>query len=1267
MSFAQKHLLPLQLLPQPRTLKLADGKAPSAGAVEYTCSFPMTIGTHSEHMHSYVTSLSPNVPLILGLEWLRQHDPAVSWSLNSLTFDSPHCLRNCLPSHKPHTIYGLSDSPPASGSTPSDNHKDLDFKIIGAAPFASLAKQKDIQVMKVSLRALSQEQDLHQLNALTEADFKAVLTTPVNDEFKRRFPSTFQPFVENHQEKLLLNKITDEDIDIFLKGKPAPSAEEIKSKLPAEYHEFIDVFLPKEADELPPHRPFDHKIELKPGAQPPYYRNRPMSPHELKAIKKYLDENLEKGFIRASMSPAAAPILLAQKPGGGVRVCIDYRGLNALTAKNRYPIPLIRETLDALHDAKYYTKLDIIAAFNRLRMAEGEEWKTAFLTRYGLFEYLVMPFGLQNAPATFQHFINSVLHEFLDKFASAYLDDIIIYSKTRKAHREHVKKVLAALQKAGLQIDINKCEFNTQETKYLGLIVSSNGIKMDPKKVAAIKDWKTPKTLKELQSFLGFANFYRRFIRGFATVAQPLTSLLKSTKLWNFDKSCQDAFTDLKTAFTTTQVLAHFDPKKKTVVETDASNWASGGVLSQYDEDGILRPVAYFSAKHSPQECNYEIYDKELLAIIKAFEEWRPELEGSEDEFEVITDHKNLQHFMSTKLLNQRQARWSEFLSRFNFRIVYRPGKQGTKPDALSRKAEDRPASSKDLSDDRISHRLQQVLKDHNLSPGMIPDKDPKSIPLTSLMIYALDLTTPIDDLITSVYKHNHQTQDMLEALKNPEQRHWPGKLRKELRFAMSECKVIENKIFFRDRLFIPDDKELKLQIMTRTHSSAPAGHPGRTKTTSLLIRSYFWPGLTKDVAQYVRNCHLCKRSKASRSAPQGWLKPLEIPYRPWTSISMDYVINLPDCKRDGITYKHILVVVDRLTKMRHFIPCASLEADELANRFLQAIYSLHGCPDNIISDRGSQFISTFWNTLSQRLGIVLKPSSAYHPQTDGQTENANGFMEQYLRAYTNFVQDDWVDWLPLAEFACNNQVNETTKVAPFFANYGYHPRLGIEPPQPCPPKLSRQQRDEFFNASSIMNRYNRIIEHLRENIQFAQERQEYFANLSRAAAPAYKSGDWVWLDTRNIKTSRPMKKLDAKFEGPFQVIRTTSHNVTLDLPKNWKIARTFHTSLVRPVTSDLFPGQEQVNETQRPQEDPGFIVRDNDTGEEHREWEFTQLLDSRHTKKRGLEYRIQWKNSAATWQPAADVQGCDEDIIAFHRKFPNKPGPPDWFDKSLL
>jgi hypothetical protein len=331
---------------------------------------------------------------------------------------------------------------------------------------------------------------------------------------------------------------------------------------------------------------------------------------------------LDKGFIRESTSPAAAPLLLAAKPGGGVRICHDYRGLNNVTVKNRYPLPLIRETLDSLCGAKFYTKLDVIAAFNRIRIAEGHEWLTAFITRFGLFEMLVTPFGLCNAPATFQNYINHVLHDILDDYCTAYLDDVLVFSKTRAEHTKHVEEVIRRLGAAGLQIDIGKSEFYAKKTRYLGLIISTDGISMDPEKVQALQAWKDPTSVKELQQFLGFANFYRRFIQGYSTVITPMTKLLRKDVSWAWKSEQAEAFKALKKAFTTAPVLAYFDYTKKTVVETDASNWASGGVLSQFNDDGKLRPVAFFSSKHTAPECNYEIYDKELLAIVKALEEW---------------------------------------------------------------------------------------------------------------------------------------------------------------------------------------------------------------------------------------------------------------------------------------------------------------------------------------------------------------------------------------------------------------------------------------------------------------------------------------------------------------------------------------------------------------------------------------------------------------------------------------------------------------------
>ncbi|KFG81444.1 hypothetical protein MANI_024595 [Metarhizium anisopliae] len=467
--------------------------------------------------------------------------------------------------------------------------------------------------------------------------------------------------------------------------------------------------------------------------------------------------------------------------------------------------------------AKVYTKLDIIAAFNNIRIAEGDVWKTAFITRFGLFETLVMPFGLCNAPATFQNYINHTLFDLLDKFCTAYLDDILIYSTDKKQHREHVREVVMRLRDAGLQIDIDKCEFETTRTKYLGLIITPGGVEMDLDKVSTILDWKPPPALRDLQRFLGFANFYRRFIRDFSKITRPLNDLLKKSTIWSWEAEHQTAFEQLKAAFAIAPVLALYDYNRKTVLETDASDSASGGVLSQYDDDGVLRPVAYFSSKHSAQECNYEIYDKELLAIIKTLEEWRPELQGRQEPFEVLTDHKNLEYFTTTKALNQRQVRWSEFLSGFNFRIVYRPGTKAVRPDALSRKAEDRPERA-DTNDDRIKNRQRTILPGHIFDPEALAELTREvneeidlAAALIDVIIPAMD--KPIDELIDRAYENSDMAQDMLIALRDASRR-WPKKWRKELRVAMADCNAIGHRIYYREKLFIPpNDDELKTQV----------------------------------------------------------------------------------------------------------------------------------------------------------------------------------------------------------------------------------------------------------------------------------------------------------------------------------------------------------------------------------------------------------------------------------------------------------------------
>ncbi|CDO75982.1 hypothetical protein BN946_scf184820.g2 [Trametes cinnabarina] len=342
-------------------------------------------------------------------------------------------------------------------------------------------------------------------------------------------------------------------------------------------------------------------------------------------------------------------LLFVKKKDGSLRLCVDYRGLNKITWKDRYPLPLVSDLLDTRRKARIYTKIDLRHAYNLVRIAPGDEWKTAFRTRYGSFEWLVMPFGLSNAPAAFQCFVNEVFADLLDVCVVVYLDDILIYSNSLEEHWQHVKEVLRRLRKFKLYAWADKCEFHATSIEYLGYILSPEGLTMAESKVKAILDWPEPRKVRDIQSFLGFANFYRRSV--------------------DFDQRCRDSFNALKKAFTSAPILHHWEPDRQITVETDTSDYAIAGILSVTTESGELHPIVFHSRTLSGAELNYDTHDKELLAIFECFKTWRHYLEGSRTPIDVVTDHKNLEYFSTTKLLTRRQARWSEFLSQFNLVI----------------------------------------------------------------------------------------------------------------------------------------------------------------------------------------------------------------------------------------------------------------------------------------------------------------------------------------------------------------------------------------------------------------------------------------------------------------------------------------------------------------------------------------------------------------------------------------------------------------------
>ena len=1219
-------------------------------------------GEHAEEILCYLADLK-EYSLVLGDGWLQLHNPSIDWKKRSMSFNSPECLESgCLKKGMTCTEYAI-------GCKRKDKTDGISQCINGI----------EIQPVKAE----------HFLRQIQRKGWEGFMWAPREEE-KKYYVTT-----------------TSEDFSTFMQGKPEYTEEELLKKLPKVYHGMVDLFMKSKADELAPHRKEDHEINLIPGSTPPHAKNyRPMSEKELAAVKKYIDEHLGKGFIRPSSSSASSPVLLARKPGGGLRFCVDYRGLNALTVKNRYPIPLLTETLGKLSNAKMFTKLDVIHAFNRIRIKEGHEWLTAFNTRYGQFEYLVMPFGLCNAPGTFQSYINNAVREYLDIFCTAYLDDILIYSESEKNHDEQVLKVLKKLREKGLQVDIDKCEFKVTKVKYLGLIITTEGIQMDAEKIEAIMNWETPTSVKEVQGFLGFANFYRRFIKGFSKRVRCLTELTRGEQFttnsgkkrvkyqtFQWTEDCQKAFENLKEAFASAPTLAHYDSSLETWVETDASDFVVAGVLSQM-HDGILRPVAFFSKSLSPAECNYMIYDKELLAIIRAFETWRPEIASADpnNPIKVYTDHKNLEHFMTTKQLNRRQIRWAEFLSEFNFKIMYRPGKQGKKPDALTRRAQDLP---KNLDDPRKQHQYQTLLQEENL------DEDIKKA--LSLLFYDNEIETEseirseapeneeeneetseeatnddatentpaeapnekeiegtLDDLLDEAYEADEVAQDIMEA-KRKNLRKLPSHLiKKGFRCAMGDLRVTENRLYINKKLYAPESPALRVRILRDHHDSSLQGHPGYKAMYKALTGHYFWLNMKEDCKRYAVNCSTCRRTKAYNTKKQGLLNPLPIPNRKWSDLSVDYVEFLPKSRIRGQIYQHILVIVDRLTKRRLYEPMTSLDTEELVDAMRRRVFSSYGLPISFVNDRGTQLISKMWKRICERYKISIKASTAFHPETDGQTENANKTMKNYLRAFTNYAQDNWADLLPDAEFAANSNVNASTGMTPFFADHGYEPRSGAEPPS----TYEGTGRAEILHADDLVRKHEDIRKHLQEQLTWAQEEQARYANRDRQPHPEYKVGDRVYVNAKDLKLKKASKSLSSKNVGPWEIIRVIDNKAyELDIPDHLRKAGlypVFHPWKLHLAPNNPVPGQILP-------EEPLIEIDDGD-GQTHTEWTVLEIVDCRKTKRFGLQYKAtfsgnydEW-NTNPPWQPWTDFERSIEKVLEFHRQNPRKPQPPEQF-----
>lgn len=635
-----------------------------------------------------------------------------------------------------------------------------------------------------------------------------------------------------------------------------------KEPIPAAVQQLIDSFQAvfAEPNGLPPKRYCDHTIPLVPGAAPVNLRPYRFNPALKDEIEQQISDMLKSGVIQPSHSAFSSPALLVKKKDGTWRLVIDYRKLNAITVKGTYPMPVIDELLDELAHAKWFTKLDLRAGYHQIRMAPGEEYKTAFQTHTGHYEYTVMSFGLTGAPATFQGAMNETLSPVLRKFALVFFDDILIYSPDFSSHLDHIAQVLSLLSKHQWYVKLSKCSFAQKQLTYLGHTISAAGVHTDQGKIQEVVNWKVPTTVKKLRGFLGLAGYYRKFVKGFGVISKPLTNLLRKGVPFIWTPETDAAFHNLKQALVSAPVLALPDFQKVFTVETDASDSGIGAVLSQ---DG--HPVAYISKALGPRTKGLSTYEKECMAVLLAVDQWRSYLQLGD--FIILTDHHSLMHLSDQRLHTPWQHKAFTKLLGLSYKICYRRGSHNGAADALSRK---------------FQHDEEELCHISACTP------------------------TWLQEVTTGYASDSYSSQLLTELTVQPN--------------ARKHFSLHAGLLKYKGRIWIGNNRQLQLKLLTEVHSNPIGGHSGFPVTYRKLKQLFAWPSMKKMTKLFVQQCQICLQAKPDRAKYPGLLQPLPVPEGAWQVVSLDFIEGLPVSDHASC----ILVVVDKFSKYAHFLPYKS-------------------------------------------------------------------------------------------------------------------------------------------------------------------------------------------------------------------------------------------------------------------------------------------------------------------------------------------------------
>ncbi|XP_064398966.1 uncharacterized protein LOC135345475 [Halichondria panicea] len=826
-------------------------------------------------------------------------------------------------------------------------------------------------------------------------------------------------------------------------------------------------------------------------------------------VARQLREMQENGVISPSASPWASPVVLVRKKDGTLRFCIDYRQLNSLTKADTFPLPRIDDLLDQLNKAKYFSTLDLASGFWKVQVHPDSKEKTAFITHQGLYQFNVMPFGLRNAPAVFQRLMQQVLAGLNPEegvpFASVYIDDILIFSQSFNDHLQHLEAVIDRVASAGLRLKPSKCKFIRQTVEYLGHVLTPMGICPNPEKVRAVQQFPRPTSVKEVRQFLGLASYYRRFVKGFADIAQPLHALTKANCRYDWTADCQTSFDSLKSRMLMSPVLAFPDFSLPFTLETDASIKGLGAVLSQRgQEDGKVHPVAYASRALSPQEQRYSVTELETLAVVWAVKHYHAYLYGHD--VVVYTDHSAVKAVLSNPQANGKHARWwsQVYCSGIkNLEIVYRAGRDNANADALSRAPVTQPTSEVELVTDVQIATIDSLECEDLLQI----DPDPNQ--------------TTIDCDLSNEQAEDSECQTMFDFLllgKLPED----AALAKKVAAQATLFDVVDGVLCFlvpkgdgKARRVVP--KSLRKTLIQGYHSSAMSGHFSAPKLVKAIARHWWWQGMHGEITERCGSCLQCTAVNASGRIHQPLLTPIPV-QRAFQIMGLD-IMELPKTKNGN---RYVAVFQDFLTKWPFVFAMPDQKAIRLVRLLVEEVIPITGVPESLLSDRGTNLLSHLMTDVCALLGVKKLNTTSYHPACDGLVERFNRTLKTALRKRAAECGDQWDRYLSGVVWAYRNVPHESTGEKPSFLLYGVDLRSPTEaallPPSPLTLTDVDDYREELVYSLSSARRL------AAESIKTAQQKYKKYHDL-HATPYQYKLGNWVFIRFPQEESGR-MRKL---------------------------------------------------------------------------------------------------------------------------------------------